>query len=149
MTITQLFQKRSQGRTLVGFKVNDGPPGVDLEAQPGVDLRQCCLLPTQWASKGQKEGQKKTSRLRRGGCAEEPAEVVNKDEAPVHLGKGGIAQTEQERCHPTPIELCARHAIGAHRVDPPFVVQLCNLESPLIRQDLDPPVGLGDISFQH
>ena len=149
MTITQLFQKRSQGRTFVSLKINDRSPGVDLEAQPSIDFRQCGLLPTQGASKGQKEGQKKTSRLRRGGCAEEPAEVVNKDEAPVHLGKGGIAQTEQERCHPTPIELCARHAIGAHRVDPPFVVQLCNLESPLIRQDLDPPVGLGDIRFQH
>ena len=66
----------------------------------------------------------------------EPSKVIHKDEPPVDCRKHCVDNPKEECCHPSPVELGACHAIGAHLVDPPFVTNLGHLESPVPRVDL-------------
>ena len=121
---------------------------MDHEPKPCIDLCQMGLLPAKWRAQSHQCTQEGRSELRSCGQAEEPAKIINEDKAPVNLGEEVVEDPQEQGRHSAPVELSTCHAVGAHLVDPPFVVQLCDLETPVLGQDFDPSVGLSDVRFQ-
>ena len=60
---------------------------MDHEAEPGVDLCQVSLLPAEGSSQRHQCAQECRGELGAGGQAEQPTEIINKDKAPIDLGK--------------------------------------------------------------
>ena len=69
-------------------------------------------------------------------------------EPPKCRWNGVIHQAEEKSCQPLTVKLCACHTIGAHLVDPPFVLSSGYLVLPLCRQYFDPQMGLDHVGLQ-
>ena len=82
------------------------------------------------------------------GCSKDPTKVIHKNKSTVHFRKQGIKDSKQQGSHPAPIQLSTGYAISTHFVDPPLLVNLCDLVLPTGSENLDSPVGLGYICFQ-
>ena len=67
---------------------------------------------------------------------------------PVHLGEDVVQEPEHQGCLPPPVQLCRGHAVRAHSVDPPPVLDAGHLVFPVFREHFNTPVGLGDICLE-
>eukprot|EP00435_Cladocopium_sp_Y103_P070769 s366_g36.t1 len=76
------------------------------------------------------------------------ARVIHKDKAGIDLGEEVVEEPEDQRCQAAPVELGTRHTIGAHFVDPPFLLKFCHLISPIFGEDLECAVCFGEIRLQ-
>ena len=67
---------------------------------------------------------------------------------PVHLREDVVQESEHQGCLSSPVQLCRGHAVRAHSVDPPPVLDAGHLVFPILREHFYAPVSLGDIRFE-
>ena len=122
--------------------------GVNDKPQPSVDLRKDCLLPTKRGSQSQENPQQCRCKPWCVGHSENPTEIIHKDKSPVHLREQCIEDPKEQGSHPAPVQLSTGYAISANFVDPPLLVNLCDLVFPTWSENFYSPMGLGNICFQ-
>ena len=64
---------------------------------------------------------------------------------PVHLREDVVQESEHQGCLSSPVQLCRGHAVRAHSIDPPPVLDAGHLVFPVFLEHFYAPVGVGDI----
>ena len=67
---------------------------------------------------------------------------------PVHLREDVVQESEHQGCLSSPVQLCRGHAVRAHSIDPPPVLDAGHLVFPVFLEHFYAPVGLGDIRLE-
>ena len=67
---------------------------------------------------------------------------------PVHLREDVVQESEHQGCLSSPVQLCRGHAVRAHSIDPPPVLDANHLVFPVFLEHFYAPVRLGDIRLE-
>ena len=67
---------------------------------------------------------------------------------PVHLREDVVQESEHQGCLSSPVQLCRGHAVRAHSIDPPPVLDAGHLVFPVFLEHFYGCVRLGDIRLE-